>query len=478
MRKALLVLFLALLALWSLYQIVQPKVKVEASSVEGLYDQVSHLSCKEAQLLVSQSMNRIESRGGMSENDLHTLRLFHAYTLITRCGLNKKTKADIYTGQLKGMVDALNDPHSSLLEPEAHTDLKKSLTGKFIGIGLELESVISGGKFSAARVVAPIDDSPAERAGLKAKDVIIAVDEKKTVSYKNLEGVVHDITGGPPGSKVTLTVVREGAKDSLVFSIIRDKIVIKNVKTKLLANNWVWMKLTTFGGDTFCEDIVRSHEELERKHRVKGTVLDLRNNPGGGLYLAHCAASAFAPEGLRNTLILAEENRDGVIPQKRSALEPKNLLRGKPLIVLVNGGSASASEIVAKACQGLGYCTVVGDGPTFGKGSIQTVFPIGDEKMAVKVTTAQYLVYHKTGTLMPVQGVGVTPNIRIKTSGVTEGESTNNFRLRESDLEGRLLASTKAKDVPPENTKETNPELYRVIVEALKAPELKVDELE
>ncbi|MEK7118435.1 MAG: S41 family peptidase, partial [Patescibacteria group bacterium] len=403
------------------------------------------------------------------------------YALATRCALNVKGAEDMYTGQLKGMVQALDDPHSVLLEPEAVTALREGLAGEFFGVGLELEPIMNSGKFTGVRVVTPISDTPAERAGLKAKDTIFAVNDKKIFSYKNLDQVILDIKG-KKGTPVTLTVLREGENKPFTVTIIRDKIVVKYVKTELLPNNWLWMKLAMFEGlGKFCPDIEKQYKDIEEKNAIKGVVLDLRNNPGGLLELAFCATSTFAPESLRGRWMLAEETRDGVMPIPSSGFGvgggSMDIQKGKPLVVLVNGGSASASEIMAKVCQGFGFCVVVGD-QSFGKGSVQQIFPIGDEKMAVKITISQYLVYDTSGALMPVQGVGVSPNIRLKVKAKGAAEEDFALRLRESDLSGSIPTSKNAKDIPPEKTKEANSKLYLEIVEALKAPQLKIGELE
>lgn len=454
--------------------------ELKKAPIGAIYDKIAKMSCGGVNGMIRQQSDKLYPN--TSVDDMHLLRSIQTYAIVTRCALNEKTKTDMYTGQLKGMVEALDDPHSVFLGPEEYGVHQENLKGEFSGIGIELEKkLVVVGRFVGARVVAPIPDTPAERAGLKAKDVIYMVGDKKVRGYKNLYEVANDIKG-ERGTSVRLTVLREGEDKPLVFTIIRDKIELKYVKTELLPNHYVWMKLTQFdGGQKFCNDIVGQYAALEKnalatKQPLKGLILDLRNNLGGSVDLAFCAISAFAPPSLWGRAMLAKEARDGVTPMKESAFVPQNLLKGKPLIVLVNEGSASASELVAKVCQAQGYCTVVGT-TTYGKGSMQWVWSIGDGQIGLVITFAQYLVYASSGALVPVQSVGVIPNIRVKERAVDKGKGEVNpdLTLRESDLYGALGTSKMAKDIPPMNTKEANPALYREIVGALSALPLKLE---
>lgn len=439
-----------------------------AGETKDLYDRVAKLSCDDVYRMV-----RTGVADGLSPDELHLLRLVQTYAIVTRCALNERTKDDVRVGQLRGMVDALDDPHSALLEPEANTAFQDALSGEFFGIGAELEPIVSGGKFRGVRIVAPIPDTPAERAGVKAKDVILAVDGKKISTYKNFSEVVKDIKG-PKGTSVSLTLAREGASAPLTVTITRDKIVSTYVKSERLPNNWGWIKLTQFQGyKKFCPNIKAQLEEMESKQPLKGVVLDMRNNPGGLLSLATCATSLFAPESLRGKVMLYTESRDGVSPIEVFS-GPMNIQKGKPLIVLVNQGSASASEILAKVCQSHGYCVVAGE-TSFGKGTIQQVFPIAEGKMSVKVTFAQYLVSHPSGALLAVQGVGVIPNVILKKKQEEGEKIPEGMNIREADLGGSVSTSKVGTNVPTVDLRESDPELLKRVLEALSAPQLKLE---
>jgi len=450
---------------------------VKKTPIGALYDYIATMPCYAVDAMIHLQEQSLPK--DVSVDDLHLLQSVQTYAVATRCALNEKTKADMYAGQLSGMVTAVNDPHSQFMDEEESTILRESAEGEFFGIGAQLESIMIEGKFSGVRIVAPLPGTPADKAGLKAKDVVYMIGNKKTDSYKNLRDAIVDIKG-PLGTSVILTLIREGEEKPLVVTVPRDRIEQKYVKTELLPNNWAWMRVIQFmGHKTFCTDIKNQYNALEKaslakNEPLKGLILDLRNDPGGLLGLAFCAATTFAPPSVKGRTMLAIEMRDGVNPIEESKFTPLNLLNGKPLVVLVNEGSASASEIVAKVCQAQGYCTVVGT-DTFGKGSIQRVFPLAGEKVSVKVTYAQYLVFHSSGALVPVQGVGVIPNIRVKVKRAETNDNTDVFRKRESDLQGSLPTSKYAKDILPENTKEMNPTLYQQIVDALSSEPLKLE---
>jgi carboxyl-terminal processing protease len=264
--------------------------------------------------------------------------------------------------------------------------------------------------------------------------------------------------------------------DPFIVAVVRDDIRVEFQKTTVLPNKWFLAKINSFEGefvpDTktlhLCADIQSAYKKaLKSEPRLKGFVLDLRGNPGGLLNGASCVVDLFATEQLRGKALISIEERDG-LKRFPMVIDPKDILKGKPLVVLVDGDSASASEIVAKAVQYYNLGVVVGT-KTFGKGSIQLVMSLSDDKTAVKYTFAQYLV-GPINAPTPVQGVGVTPNIIAteKLDGRDPQVVSND--VRESDLGGALKTSTIAKDLVVKKTKETNPmlyaEIYKLITEA------------
>lgn len=317
---------------------------------------------------------------------------------------------------IRGMLDGL-DPHSVYLNNEAFEDLQEHTTGEFGGLGMEV-----GMEDGFVRVVSPIDDTPAMKAGIQAGDLIIKLGEQ-SVKGMTLQDAVN-IMRGEPGSKLTITIVR---KDGSPFDVELERAVIavKSVRTKILEPGYAYLRVSQFQAKTG-ESTREALEKLQKDEDLKGLIIDLRNNPGGVLQAAVQISDLFIKEG---TLVYTE-GRDNEIGSKFSATG-EDMLSDVPLIVLINSGSASASEIVAGALQDHKRALIVGT-DSFGKGSVQSVLPLSEEH-AVKITTALYF----TPNGRSIQAQGIKPDIEVKPAKITPYKQ-NAYRLTEADLNNRL----------------------------------------
>lgn len=320
---------------------------------------------------------------------------------------------------IRGMLSGL-DPHSSFLDAQAYTDLQEGTSGKFGGLGIEV-----GLEDGFIKVIAPIDDTPAERAGVKAGDLITKLDDTPVKGISLSEAV--NLMRGKPGSTITLTIVREGEEKPLAIEITRDVIKIKSVKGQTLEPHFGYARISHFQERTG-KDLRRLLKKLKKENddQLKGLVLDLRNNPGGILSAAVAVADAF----LENGLIVYTEGRVHDSELKFNA-KPDDLLSGAPIVVLVNEGSASASEIVAGALQDTHRALIMGS-QTFGKGSVQTILPMSNDA-ALKLTTARY--YTPSGR--SIQAEGITPDIVLDKLKLAAAEE-DPHRLKEADLNRHL----------------------------------------
>jgi len=442
------------------------------SGFKEVFDEVDKLTCPQAE-----SIARNQSKKPIPSADLvdtqYLRRIVETYALLSRCALNKPTRAELYDGLLEGMVAALGDPHSEYMSEEVFKEFQDQLSGQFFGIGATLERQPKEGMLRSLRVVQPLPGAPAEKAGLKSGDIITKINDRFVLSYKDLRAAIKDIKG-PQGSALHLLVVREGVSEPLNISIVRDEITTEFSKTTLLPNKWFLAKINSFGGPRLplgrtlqlCIDIQSAYIKARMTEPgLKGFVLDLRDNPGGLLDGASCIVDLFATKNLAGRTLLSVETRSGLTAHPVK-IDPQDILKGKPLVVLVDEGSASASEIVAKAVQYYDLGVVVG-AQTFGKGSIQTIMPLSDEKTAVKYTFAQYLV-GPTHAPTPVQGVGVTPNIFATKKLESKESRKSSLSFRESDLSGALSTSVIAKDIVVKKTKLINPVLYTEIYNLIK----------
>jgi len=330
------------------------------------------------------------------------------------------TDKTLLENAIRGMLTGL-DPHSTYLDKEAFQELRVGTSGEFGGLG-----IVVGMEDGFVKVISPIDDTPAERAGIKAGDLIIRLDNKP-VKGMSLDDAVK-MMRGKPGTDIELLVVREGAEKPLSFNLTRDKIRVKSTKSRTLEKGYGYLRVTQFQ-ERSAADLKAALTKLKEENQgeLKGVILDLRNNPGGLLDSAVEISDIFLTKGK----VVSVKGRDADNNQVYSAT-PDDMLKGAPMIVLVNGGSASASEIVAGALQDHKRAIIMGS-KTFGKGSVQTVVPLGNNT-AIKLTTARY--YTPSGR--SIQATGIDPDIVLDDFKLAEKKSENAAMIKEADLEGHL----------------------------------------
>jgi carboxyl-terminal processing protease len=327
---------------------------------------------------------------------------------------DKKLIEDAIRGMLNGL-----DPHSAFLNTSEFSDLKIGTTGQFGGLGIEV-----GMENGFVKVISPIDDTPASRAGIQASDLIIKLDDKSVKGMTLNEAV--KIMRGKPNTDIDLTIVREGESQPLVIKITREIIRVKSVKNRMLEPGYGYVRITNFQSRT-TTDLLKAISDLQKEERLKGMVLDLRNNPGGVLNGAVGVSDAFIDDGL---IVYTEGRLDD--SSHRYLATPGDSLNGAPLVVLINGGSASASEIVAGAVQDHKRGIIMGT-KSFGKGSVQTIQELRNGS-AVKLTTARYF----TPNGRSIQAKGIEPDIKLSTLRLSENDEKARDTYSESDLEGRL----------------------------------------
>ena len=318
---------------------------------------------------------------------------------------------------IRGMLSNL-DPHSAYLDPQAFQELQESTSGEFGGLGIEV-----GMEDGFIRVVSPIDDTPASKAGIEAGDLIVRIDGQPTKGLSMQEAV--DMMRGKPGSKVVLTLVREGGQPFDV-TLTRAVIRVQSVRTQLLEDGYGYLRITQFQVNTGAE-VGKALATLRKDNKapLKGLVMDLRNNPGGVLQAAVEVADHFMTRGL----IVYTQGRIANSELRFSA-DPADASQRVPLVVLINGGSASAAEIVAGALQDSRRAVVMGT-DSFGKGSVQTVLPLNNDR-ALKLTTALY--YTPNGR--SIQAQGIVPDIEVQRARLTREDEVAG--VKEADLAGHL----------------------------------------
>jgi carboxyl-terminal processing protease len=322
---------------------------------------------------------------------------------------------ELINGAIKGMLSSL-DPHSGYMNPEAFKEFQVETKGEFGGLGIQISM-----KDGILTVIAPIEDTPAFKAGIKAGDKILKIDGESTKNMSIQDAVTK--MRGPKGKSITLNVFREGWTEPKDFPIVRDIIKIKSVKSKMLKDDIGYVKLTQFQEMT-AEDLARALKDLKEKG-MKSIILDLRNDPGGLLNSAVDVAGQFLPP---KKLVVYIKGRTGEKIEYFTEGDEISYT-DLPMIVLVNQGSASASEIVAGALKDWNRAVIVGI-QTFGKGSVQTLIPLSDGA-GLRLTTAKY--YTPSG--VSIQNVGITPDIVVK----LEAKDGKGFTVvREKDLEGHL----------------------------------------
>ena len=366
---------------------------------------------------------------------LEDLRTFtDVYARIKQDYVTEVNDSELLENAIRGMLAGL-DPHSSYLDEEQFRELQIGTSGEFGGLGIEV-----GMENGFVKVIAPIDDTPAQRSGVKAGDLIIKLDEN-SVKGLTLEEAVK-LMRGKKGSKISLTVVREGEEAPLVIEIIRDVIRVRSVRSRILEPGFGYVRISNFQSKT-TRGLLDAIDSLNKKNnaQLKGLVLDLRNNPGGVLTGAVGVSDVFLTD---NKLIVYTEGRVEDSELKYTA-STGDSLNGAPLVVLINQGSASASEIVAGAMQDHHRATILGT-TSFGKGSVQTILPL-KENAALKLTTARY--YTPEGR--SIQSQGIVPDVLLKVEGSDKEEENNLFTgIKEADLSGHLENENKDQVKPRE----------------------------
>lgn len=339
---------------------------------------------------------------------------------------------------IKGMLSGL-DPHSTYLNPDEYKELRIGTTGQFGGLGIQV-----GMEDGFVKVISPIDDTPAFHAGIQSGDLIIRLDEKP-VKGMSLNDAVK-IMRGKPGTDIKLTIVREGEDKPLLITVTRDIIKVKSVKSNMLEPGYGYVRITNFQSKT-PKDLLVAINDLKKENsgELKGLVLDLRNNPGGVLNAAADVSDTFINEG---KIVYTEGRIDNSHFEFNA--KPGDILNGAPIVVLINGGSASASEIVAGALQDHKRAVVMGN-KSFGKGSVQTIQELRSGG-AVKITTARYF----TPSGRSIQGDGITPDILLGKFKVTESEDNNLDRIKEADLGNHLANPDKTDEEIKESENSLN----------------------
>jgi len=339
--------------------------------------------------------------------------------------VEKPDDSKLVEGAVNGMLNGL-DPHSSYLDPKSLNEMQNQVTGKFGGLGIEVTM-----EDGLIKVVAPIDDTPAAKAGIRAGDVITHLDDE-AVQGLTLNQAVEKMRG-PVNTKINLKVMRKGVDKPLDIAIVRDVIRVRSVRSKV-EDDVGYIRITQFNDQT-TEGLKKAIKDLTDQipaDKLKGFVLDLRNNPGGLLDQAISVSDAFLERGE----IVSTRGRDPDETQRFNA-RPGDLIKGKPVIVLINGGSASASEIVAGALQDHKRATLVGT-RSFGKGSVQTIIPLGPGNGALRLTTARY--YTPAGR--SIQAKGIVPDIEVLQDVPEEVKARISGDIKgESSLRGHLKAA-------------------------------------
>ena len=345
------------------------------------------------------------SKAYSSENSIYKkIDLFgEVLEKINKEYVDEVNQSESMDSAINGLLQSL-DPYSAYMSPEIFNEMQTETSGEFGGLGIEV-----GMESGVVKVISPIDDTPASKAGIKAGDYIVKINNTQ-VQGKSLSEAV-DLMRGPVGSGIELTIRRRGEKKALIFNVIREVIQIKSVKADLLEKNIGYVRLTSFNENSG-KQIEREIKKLEKNDSVKSYILDLRNNPGGLLSQAIKISDFF----LENGEIVSTKSRKASENRKWFA-KKGDLTNGKKLIVLINYGSASASEIVAGALKDHKRAIIVGEN-SYGKGSVQSIIPLKN-KGAIRLTVAKY--YLPSGK--SISEVGVSPDIEI-------GEENEDFRIK------------------------------------------------
>jgi carboxyl-terminal processing protease len=373
-------------------------------------------------------------RTGHATETYEELKTFsEVLTQVQKSYVDETKVKDLVQGAIRGMLSTL-DPHSAYMTPEMFKEMQVETKGEFGGVGIQI-----GVKENRLAVIAPIEGTPAYRAGIKPGDFIIKVNDEPTKDLTLMDAVQK--MRGPKGSKINLTIQREGTPDPLQFTLIRDTIKIESVKSKVL-DNIGYVRLTQFQESTG-RDLGKVLKQF-KEQKLQSTILDLRNNPGGLLTASVEVSEQFLPGG---KLVVYTKGRES--KKDEWIAKGKDQMDDSPMIILINEGSASASEIVAGALQDYGRAVIVGT-TSFGKGSVQTILPLGDGS-GLRLTTAKY--YTPKGR--SIQTTGITPDIVVKAQAPTTVAKAGEPKAGEKEGDPKQLkpAVVPGKDQPAQNGK-------------------------
>lgn len=360
---------------------------------------------------------------GNEKIPIEQLKAFsEVYMKIKKDYVEKVDDEKLFDDAIKGMLEGL-DPHSTYLNEKDFEDLQIGTRGEFGGLGIEVTM-----EDGYVKVVSPIDDTPAYRAGVKAGDLIVMLDDKPVKGLTLSECV--DIMRGKVGTSLELTIAREGENKPLKIKIIRDTIKVKSVKHDILDSNYGYLRITSFQSKTG-SSLKNVLLKIKKKNNLKGIILDLRNNPGGVLGAAVEVSDTFLDQ--KKMIVTTSGRMSDAINEFKSS--SNDFAKDIPIVVLINGGSASASEIVAGALQDHRRAIIMGT-QSFGKGSVQTILPL-TRKTALKITTARYF----TPNGRSIQAKGITPDIIVKEMKFEKKDEVE--FLKESDLTGHLDKNSK-----------------------------------
>jgi carboxyl-terminal processing protease len=354
--------------------------------------------------------------------------------------VEKPSDSKLVESAISGMLQGL-DPHSSYMDAKSFRDMTVQTRGEFGGLGIEVTM-----EDGLVKVVSPIDETPASKAGILANDLIVSLDDEN-VQGLTLNQAVEKMRG-PVNTKIRLKIVRKGQDKPIEVTLTRENIRVRSVRARVEQDDLAYIRITAFNEQT-TDGLKREIASLQKQigDKLKGYIIDMRNNPGGLLEEAVTVSDAFLDRGE----IVSTRGRNTEETQRRSA-KAGDLTKGKPVVVLINGGSASASEIVAGALQDHKRATLIGS-RSFGKGSVQTIIPLGQDKGALRLTTARY--YTPSGK--SIQAKGIIPDIEVLQDVPDELKSRTDTR-GEASLRGHLKADgdeqTGSQSYVPQDTKD------------------------